>query len=162
MAEPSWVHHAWKAVWSSLNDANYYELVSALDRHNTLLESFAPLTFVGNHDVTRIASRLHNPDLLPHALFILFTVGGTPSVYYGDEQGYTGIKEDRPGGGDEVRAAFPADFRSATNCSCMSLLPKAGHSWSSSTRRPSLPNSRHRRRRQRYCPETAASSPTTC
>ncbi|MFJ5696646.1 alpha-amylase family glycosyl hydrolase [Arthrobacter sp. NPDC093139] len=86
---------------------NFYELASALERHNTFLDGFAPLTFVGNHDVTRIASKLENPELLPHALVVLFTVGGTPSVYYGDEQAYRGIKEDRAGGDDEIRPTFP-------------------------------------------------------
>lgn len=102
-------YELWKAVWSSLNDTNFYELASALERHNTFLEGFAPLTFVGNHDVTRIASKLQNPDLLPQALVVLFTLGGTPSLYYGDEQAYRGIKEDRAGGDDDIRPAFPAD-----------------------------------------------------
>jgi glycosidase len=101
-------YELWKAVWSSLNDANLFELAAALERHNALLRSFAPLTFIGNHDVTRIASRLEDPDLLAHAVVVLFTVGGTPSIYYGDEQGYRGIKEDRAGGDDDVRPLFPA------------------------------------------------------
>ncbi|WP_235436695.1 alpha-amylase family glycosyl hydrolase [Arthrobacter sp. RIT-PI-e] len=101
-------YELWKAVWSALNDANFFELAAALERHNALLGSFAPLTFLGNHDVTRIASRLEDPDLLAHALVILFTVGGSPSVYYGDEQAYRGVKEDRAGGDDDVRPRFPA------------------------------------------------------
>jgi cyclomaltodextrinase len=38
---------------------------------------------------------------------VLFTVGGTPSVYAGDEQAFTGVKEDRAGGDDAVRPPFP-------------------------------------------------------
>ena len=41
------------------------------------------------------------------ALAVLFTVGGTPSVYAGDEQAFTGVKEDRAGGDDAVRPPFP-------------------------------------------------------
>jgi cyclomaltodextrinase len=41
------------------------------------------------------------------ALAILLTVGGIPSIYYGDEQGFTGVKEPRAGGDDAVRPAFP-------------------------------------------------------
>ncbi|BBE24195.1 alpha-amylase [Arthrobacter sp. MN05-02] len=100
-------YELWKAVWSSLNDANLFELAAALERHNALLAGFAPLTFIGNHDVTRIASKLIDPALLPHAVAVLLTVGGTPSVYYGDEQGYRGVKEDRAGGDDDVRPLFP-------------------------------------------------------
>ena len=36
------------------------------------------------------------------------TVGGVPSVYYGDEWAVTGVKEERLGGDDAVRPAFPA------------------------------------------------------
>ena len=35
------------------------------------------------------------------------TVGGTPSIYEGDEQGFTGVKEDRENGDDAVRPPFP-------------------------------------------------------
>jgi glycosidase len=98
----------WKAVWSSLNDRNLFELAWALRRHDELLDRFVPMTFVGNHDVTRIASRLIDPDLLGHALAVLFGVPGVPAVYYGDEQAFRGVKEDRAGGDDAVRPAFPA------------------------------------------------------
>ena len=37
------------------------------------------------------------------------TVGGTPSIYYGDEQAFRGIKEERVGGDDAIRPAFPED-----------------------------------------------------
>lgn len=100
-------YELWKAIWSSLNDANFFELTWALDRHNRFLATFPPLTFVGNHDVTRLASKLLNPRHLPHALAVLLTVGGTPSVYAGDEQAFRGVKEDGPGGDDAIRPAFP-------------------------------------------------------
>jgi len=99
-------YELWKAVWSSLNDANFHELDWALQRHNSFQETFAPLTFLGNHDVTRIASKLERPEHLEHALVVLFTTGGIPSVYAGDEFRYHGVKEDRPGGDDAVRPEF--------------------------------------------------------
>ena len=99
-------YELWKAIWSSLNDGNFHELNWALQRHNGFQDTFAPLTFVGNHDVTRIASRLTRTEHLPHALVVLFTIGGVPSVYAGDEFGYTGVKEDRAGGDDAVRPEF--------------------------------------------------------
>ena len=58
-------YELWKATWSSLNDGNFFELDWALQRHNEFLAGFAPLTFIGNHDVTRIASRLQNPTISP-------------------------------------------------------------------------------------------------
>jgi cyclomaltodextrinase len=100
-------YELWKALWSSLNDRNYFELAWALDRHNAFSEGELPQTFAGNHDVTRLASRLDDERHIGHALAVLFTTGGVPSVYYGDEQGFLGVKEDREGGDDEIRPAFP-------------------------------------------------------
>ncbi|MEZ0050053.1 cyclomaltodextrinase [Mycobacterium sp. MAA66] len=101
-------YELWKAIWSSLNDANFHELDWALQRHNGFLDTFVPMTFVGNHDVTRIASRLENPGHLEHALVLLLTVGGTPSIYAGDEWAWSGVKEERFGGDDAVRPEFPS------------------------------------------------------
>ena len=92
-------YELWKAIWSSINDRNLFELDHALNRHNQFLDSFTPNTFIGNHDVTRIASRV-GADGAVTALAILMTVAGTPSIYYGDEQAFTGIKEERVGGED--------------------------------------------------------------
>jgi glycosidase len=100
-------YELWKAIWSSLRDRNFFELAWALKRHNGFVEAFDPMIFVGNHDVTRLASRLDRPELVGHALAVLFTVGGVPSVYAGDEQGFQAIKEEREGGDDAVRPAFP-------------------------------------------------------
>ena len=99
-------YELWKAVWSSLKDRNFFELDWTLTRHNALLDAFVPNTFVGNHDVTRIASTV-GPDLAVVALAILMTVGGTPSIYAGDEQGFTGVKEEMVAGDDAVRPPFP-------------------------------------------------------
>jgi cyclomaltodextrinase len=100
-------YELWKAIWSSINDRNLFELAWALDRHATWLETFVPFTFVGNHDVTRLASRLVDQRHLAHALVVLLTVAGTPAIYYGDERAWTGDKEHREGGDDAVRPAYP-------------------------------------------------------
>lgn len=99
-------YELWKAIWSSINDGNFHELDWALQRHNGFLDRFAPQTFVGNHDVTRIASKLDRLEHLPHALVLLFTTGGVPTIYAGDEFGYLGVKEERAGGDDAVRPEF--------------------------------------------------------
>jgi len=101
-------YELWKAIWSGLNDRNLFELAWALDRHNALLDAFVPQTFIGNHDVTRIASQLKDERHLAHAFVILMFCAGTPSVYAGDEQAFRGIKEHRAGGDDAIRPAFPA------------------------------------------------------
>jgi len=101
-------YELWKSIWSSLNDGNFFELAWTLDRHNGYLSGVLPQTFAGNHDVTRLASQLTDERHIGHALAVLFTVGGIPSVYYGDEQAFRGVKEHRAGGDDEIRPAFPA------------------------------------------------------
>lgn len=101
-------YELWKATWSSLNDHNLHELAWTLRRHDELCQTFAPVTFLGNHDVTRIASKLTDASHLGHAVAVLATVGGMPCVYAGDEQGYRGIKRDQAGGDVEVRPPFPA------------------------------------------------------
>ncbi len=100
-------YELWKAVWSSLLDGNFFELDWTLSRHNALFAAQTPQTFVGNHDVTRIASMVGDGGAVL-ALVVLMTVGGIPSVYYGDEWAYRGVKQERFGGDDAIRPAMPA------------------------------------------------------
>lgn len=99
-------YRLWKAIWSSLRDDNFYELDWTLKGHNDFLDYFRPQTFIGNHDVTRIATQC-GPEKAILAAVSLFTVGGIPSVYYGDERGYQAVKEERFGGDDAIRPAYP-------------------------------------------------------
>ncbi|QIM22983.1 DUF3459 domain-containing protein [Phycicoccus sp. HDW14] len=102
-------YELWKAVWSSLTDRNLHELDHALGRHDAFLDTFVPTTFVGNHDVTRIASQVADPRHHPHATVLLAVLGGTPEVYAGDELGLLGVKEERFGGDDAVRPDLGTD-----------------------------------------------------
>lgn len=100
-------YELWKAIWSSLNDVNLHELAWALTRHADFGEVFVPQVFVGNHDTTRIATRITDGRHLGIAVALGLLLPGVPSVYAGDEQGFTGEKLDRPGGDDALRPAFP-------------------------------------------------------
>ncbi len=63
-------------------------------------------TFVGNHDVDRIASTVSDDGTaIAHA--ILMTVPGMPSVYYGDEQVFRGQKGTGFAADDPVRPPLP-------------------------------------------------------
>lgn len=99
-------YELWKSIRHALETDNFFELDWNLTRHNAFLDTFIPQTFIGNHDVTRIASEI-GPEKAALALAALMTVGGVPSIYYGDEQGYVGVKEQRFGGDDDVRPKFP-------------------------------------------------------
>ncbi len=87
-------YELWKAIWSC--------------RHAEFTAHFRPQTFLGNHDTTRIATKLTDPRHLPLAVALLMTLPGIPSIYSGDEQGFTGEKLNQPHGDDAVRPPFPA------------------------------------------------------
>ena len=46
--------------------------------------------FADNHDVDRVAGKLADPAQLLPLYLLLFTMPGTPSIYYGSEWGLTG------------------------------------------------------------------------
>ena len=107
-------YELWKGIWSSIESRNFFELDHALGRHNEFSDVFTPVTFVGNHDVTRIASRV-GQDGAVLATAILATIGGIPLIYYGDELAYRGVKEERFGGDDDIRPVFPASPADLSN-----------------------------------------------
>lgn len=107
-------YELWKGIWSSIESRNFFELDHALGRHNEFSDAFTPMTFVGNHDVTRIASRV-GQDGAVLATAILATIGGIPLIYYGDELAYRGVKEERFGGDDDIRPVFPASPADLSN-----------------------------------------------
>ena len=85
------------------------ELQWTLGRHATFVEHFVPLTFLGNHDVTRVASQISDPRHWSHAVALLGFLPGVPCVYYGDEFGLEAVKEQRPSGDDAVRPEMPKE-----------------------------------------------------
>ncbi|MBV7363808.1 alpha-amylase [Actinomycetaceae bacterium TAE3-ERU4] len=99
-------YELWKAIWSSLQDTNMHELAWCLKRHNEFCKTFLPWTFIGNHDVTRIISKV-GEEKSRLALVLLCILPGIPAIYYGDEIEMKGIKEERIGGDDEIRPELP-------------------------------------------------------
>lgn len=99
-------YELWKAIWSSLADRNLWELDWALARHAEFCAALLPNTFIGNHDVDRIASTV-GPDGAALAAAILFSLPGMPSIYYGDEQGFTGTKGTGRHADDPLRPPLP-------------------------------------------------------
>lgn len=101
-------YELWKAIWSSLTERNFWELDWTLSRHRDLVAALDPLTFLGNHDVTRVASQIADRRHVPHAVALLLFLPGVPSIYYGDEYGLRAVKEERVGGDDAIRPEMPA------------------------------------------------------
>lgn len=100
-------YNLWKAIWSSIKETNFWELDWAFKGHAEFCEEFVPQTFISNHDVDRIATAV-GPEGAVLAATILLTVPGMPSIYYGDEQGFTGRKLEGFSADDELRAPLPA------------------------------------------------------
>jgi cyclomaltodextrinase len=88
-------YEAYKALYSSHNDHNYFEMAYALNRQfgaDGLYRGLPLYAFADNHDVTRVASQLANPAHLRLLYTLLFTMPGVPSIYYGSEWGIPGEK----------------------------------------------------------------------
>lgn len=100
-------YELYKGLYSSLNDSNLYELAHSLQRQygeGGLYDDLPLLTFVDNHDVSRIASSLKDPRDLYLIYILLFTLPGIPVLYYGSELGLQA--EKRPGTDDPLRPAL--------------------------------------------------------
>ena len=101
-------YECYKGLYSSFNSMNMFEI------NHSLLRQFGPdnwtlykgkhlLSFVDNHDVTRVASILSNENHLPLIYALAFGMPGIPCVYYGSEWGAKAKKED---GDPALRACF--------------------------------------------------------
>ena len=69
----------------------------------TLYKGLHLMTFVDNHDVSRVSSILSNEKHLPLIYALAFGMPGIPCVYYGSEWGAKGNKSD---GDPALRACF--------------------------------------------------------
>ena len=103
-------YECYKGLYSSLNDMNLFEIGHSLRRQFgsepwALYRGRQLVSFVDNHDVTRIASMLKNPEHLPVVYGLLLGMPGIPCIYCGSEWGARGDKRD----GD---AALRAEFTS--------------------------------------------------
>ena len=91
-----------KGLYSGHNDHNYFEIAHTIrrefDRNGGIYRGLRLYSFVDNHDVDRIASKLHVPGHIYPVHTLLFTLPGIPSIYYGSEWGIHGRKE---GGNDD-------------------------------------------------------------
>ncbi|MCD7824902.1 MAG: VOC family protein [Clostridiaceae bacterium] len=81
-----------KGLFSGHNDHNYFEIAHSIKRLNDICRGRRLYTFLDNHDVARIASKLNNKEHLPLVTILLYTIYGIPSVYYGSEFGIEGEK----------------------------------------------------------------------
>ena len=83
-----------KALYSGHNDRNYFEIAHTIKYVTNMTGGKLKLyTFVDNHDVERIYTKLNNKAHYVPVHVMLYTLPGIPSVYYGSEFGIEGKKE---------------------------------------------------------------------
>lgn len=92
-------YECYKGLYSSFNAGNMHEISYSLNRQFgsepwCLYTGKHLLSFVDNHDVTRIATILDDKNCLPPIYGLLFGMPGTPAVYYGSEWGMEGDKKN--------------------------------------------------------------------
>ena len=101
-------YECYKGLYSSFNCANMHEISYSLNRQFgyenwCIYRGKHLLSFVDNHDVSRIATILEDKQQLPVIYGLLFGMPGVPSIYYGSEWGAKGEKSQ---GDPALRACF--------------------------------------------------------
>ena len=101
-------YECYKGLYSSFNSMNMFELMHSLMRQfgedgQGIYRGKHLLSFVDNHDVTRIASILQNEKHLPLLYGALMGMPGIPCIYYGSEWGAKGEKSQ---GDPALRPSF--------------------------------------------------------
>ena len=102
-------YECYKGIYSSFNSMNMFEIAHSLQRQYgsepwCLYQGKHLMTFVDNHDVTRIASILTDRNHLPLTYGLLMGMPGIPCIYYGSEWGEPG--EKAPGNDYALRPCF--------------------------------------------------------
>lgn len=90
-------YECYKGIFSSFNSMNMFEIAHSLHRQYgadqwCIYRGKHLVTFVDNHDVTRLASILTNKEHIHPAYGLLLGMPGIPCIYYGSEWGAEGQK----------------------------------------------------------------------
>ncbi len=82
-----------KGLFSGHNDHNYFEIAHSVRRLLGICGQVKLYTFVDNHDVARIISKLNNKEHIYNVMTLAYTLPGIPSLYYGSEFAIEGEKQ---------------------------------------------------------------------
>ena len=116
-----------KALYSGHNDHNYFEVAHTIKYVSGMVGNKLHLySFVDNHDVERIYTKLKNKAHFVPVHVMLYTLPGVPSIYYGSEFGIEGRKERFSD--DSLRPALSyEDYKNAVETnSCTKLIAALG------------------------------------
>ena len=119
-------YHLHKALYSAHNDHNYFEIAHTVKRQMDMgLGGGVRLySFVDNHDVERIATKLNDKAHLTPVYVLLYTLPGIPSIYYGSEFAVEGRKER--GSDASLRPCLDLDALCAAPNACLELVTALG------------------------------------
>jgi len=111
-----------KALYSGHNDHNYFEVAHTIKYVSGMVGNNLKLySFVDNHDVERIYTKLNNKAHFLPVHVMLYTLPGIPSLYYGSEFGIEGKKEKFSD--DSLRPALNyEDYKDAVNTNSYTKL----------------------------------------
>ncbi len=114
-----------KALYSGHNDHNYFEIAHTVKYVSDMVGNNLKLySFVDNHDVERIYTKLANKAHFLPVHVMLYTLPGVPSIYYGSEFGIEGKKEHFSD--DSLRPALNyEDFKGAIDTNPYTKLIEA-------------------------------------
>ena len=101
-------YQCYKGIHSAFNSANLFEIIHSLlrlfeNQDWAVARGAHLLSFADNHDVSRIASIIQDPNCLPLVYAMVFGMPGIPCVYYGSEWG---TKADKSQGDPALRVSF--------------------------------------------------------
>ena len=116
-----------KALYSGHNDHNYFEVAHTIKYVSGMVGNKLNLySFVDNHDVERIYTKLKNKEHFLPVHVMLYTLPGIPSLYYGSEFGIEGRKERFSD--DSLRPALNyEDYKDAVKTNpCTKLIAALG------------------------------------
>lgn len=118
-------YECYKGFYSSINSNNMFEIAHGIARQFGpwgLYKDNVLYNFLDNHDVNRIVNMISSKNNLKNLYTLMYTMPGTPSIYYGSEWAIEGKKDrgnDRP-----LRPAVDVDNPSIIDTDLLEHLKK--------------------------------------
>lgn len=89
-------YECYKGLYSSVNSKNMFEIAHGIARQFGpwgLYKNITLYNFLDNHDVNRIVNMVNSKENLKNLYTLMYTMPGTPSIYYGSEWAIEGKKQ---------------------------------------------------------------------
>lgn len=119
-----------KALYSGHNDHNYFEIAHTVKRNYDMggdrVDGLRLYNFVDNHDVDRIWTKLDDKRHYEPVHVLMYTLPGTPSIYYGSEFAIEGKRTNYAD--DMLRPALDlGDFQESPSAGLLAALGAVRH-----------------------------------